>query len=147
MKILVTGANGFVGKSLCPELLRQGQFIHAAVRSADIQVENSEAVLIGKINGETDWTDALRNIKIVVHLAGRAHFLKGTAIDNLAEFRKVNVEGTLNLARQAVKAGVQRFIFISSIKVNGEVSLLGHPFTVEDEPAPIDAYGISSCVN
>jgi len=141
--LLITGANGFVGKPLCGELLRQGHSVRAAVRSASLQVENVETVSIGEINGETDWTDTLLSIKVVIHLAARVHVMKDTAIDALAEFRRVNVEGTLNLARQAVEAGVQRFIFISSIKVNGEGTLLGHPFTAEDQPAPVDPYGIS----
>jgi nucleoside-diphosphate-sugar epimerase len=141
--VLVTGANGFIGKQLCVELHRQEQFVRAAVRSANVPITNIETVSVGEINGETDWTDALLGIKVVIHLAGRVHVMKDTAIDALAEFRRDNVDGTLNLARQAVEAGVQRFIFISSIKVNGEGTLLGHPFTAEDQPAPVDAYGIS----
>jgi len=141
--MLITGANGFVGKSLCVELLRQGQTVRAAVRSASLQVENIETVSVSEINSETDWTDALLGIKVVIHLAARVHVMNDTVIDALSEFRRVNVEGTLNLARQAVEAGVQRFIFISSIKVNGEGTLLGHPYTAEDQPAPVDPYGIS----
>jgi nucleoside-diphosphate-sugar epimerase len=141
--VLVSGANGFVGESLCIELLRQGQAVRAAVRFAKVLIANNETVSIGEINGETDWTDALSGVKVVIHLAARVHVMDDTTHDPLAEFRKVNVEGTLNLARQASKAGVQRFIFISSIKVNGEGTLLGHPYTAEDQPAPIDPYGIS----
>ncbi len=143
--ILVSGANGFVGKSLCIELLRQGQAVRAAVRSANILVANSETVSIGEINRETDWTDALSHVKVVIHLAARVHVMKDDSIDALFEFRKVNVEGTLNLARQAIAAGVKRFIFISSIKVNGENTRFGHPYTAEDQSAPIDSYGISKC--
>ena len=143
MNILVTGANGFVGKSLCVELLRQGQIVRAVTRSANLQVENIEAVSIFAMDGKTDWSYALPGINVVIHLAARVHVMKDTAIDALAEFRKVNVEGTLKLARQAVEAGVQRFIFISSIKVNGEGTLLGQLYTAEDRPAPVDPYGIS----
>ncbi len=141
--ILVSGANGFVGESLCIELLRQGQAVRAAVRCAKIPVANSETVSIGEITHETDWTDALSGTRVVIHLAARVHVMEDSSIDALSEFRKVNVEGTLNLARQAIAAGVKRFIFISSIKVNGESTCFGHPYTAEDESAPIDSYGIS----
>jgi len=143
MSILVTGANGFVGKPLCVELLRQGQIVRAVTRSANLQVENIEAVSVFTIDGKTDWTAALYGVNVVIHLAARVHVMKDTAIDALAEFRRVNVEGTLNLARQAVEAGVQRFIFISSIKVNGEGTFLGQLYTAEDQPAPVDPYAIS----
>ncbi|MGZ8903955.1 MAG: UDP-glucose 4-epimerase family protein [Methylobacter sp.] len=143
MSILVTGANGFVGKPLCVELLRQGQIVRAVTRSANLQVENIEAVSVFTIDGKTDWTAALYCVNVVIHLAARVHVMKDTAIDALAEFRRVNVEGTLNLARQAVEAGIQRFIFISSIKVNGEGTFLGQLYTAEDQPAPVDPYAIS----
>ena len=141
--VLVSGANGFVGKALCAELFQQGYGVRAAVRSENVQVANSETVPVGEINGETDWTDALSGRKGVIHLAARVHVMNDKATDALAEFRKVNVDGALNLARQAVEAGVQRFIFISSIKVNGEGTQLGRPYSAEDEPAPLDSYGIS----
>ncbi len=143
MSILVTGANGFVGKPLCVELLRQGQTVRAVTRSKNLQVENIEAVSVCAMDGKTDWTDALLGVNVVIHLAARVHVMKDTAIDALSEFRRVNVEGTLNLARQAAKAGVQRFIFISSIKVNGEGTVLGQQYAAEDQPAPVDSYGIS----
>ena len=141
--ILITGANGFVGKALCAELFRQGQAVRAAVRSATRPVENIETVAVGDVNGETDWTEALSGIKVVVHLAGRAHIIKESLADSLDGFRKVNVDGSWNLARQAYDAGVQRFIFISSIKVNGEETELGKPYTTADKPAPIGPYGVS----
>lgn len=143
MKVLITGAGGFVGKPLCAELVRQGHSVRAAVRSATRKTENFETVSIGEINGETDWTDALLDVKVVIHLAARVHVMKDKAADPLDAFRKVNLDGTWNLARQAYDAGVQRFIFISSIKVNGESTLLGQPYTAEDRPAPTDFYGIS----
>jgi len=141
--VLVTGANGFVGKALCAELVRQGQSIREAVRSATRQTENIETVSVGEINSETNWTNALADIKVVIHLAARAHVMKDNAADPLDAFRKVNVDGTWNLAMQAYDAGVQRFIYISSIKVNGESTPLGRPCTADDRPAPIDPYGIS----
>ncbi|MCX7100054.1 MAG: SDR family oxidoreductase [Methylobacter sp.] len=141
--VLVSGANGFVGTALCAELLRSGQSVRAAVRSATTQVVNAQNVSVGEINGETDWTNALFNTKTVIHLAARVHVMKDNSEYPLKASRIVNVDGTLNLARQAAKAGVQRFIFISSIKVNGEGTRLGKPYTAEDEPAPLDPYGIS----
>jgi len=143
MTVLVSGATGFVGKALCAELLLQGHSVRAAVRAASLHADNGETVSVGEINGETDWTAALSGIKTVIHLAARVHVMNDTAIDALAEFRKVNVDGTLNLARQAAEAGVQRFIFISSIKVNGEGTLPGQPYTADDQPAPTDPYGVS----
>ncbi|MDO9268584.1 MAG: SDR family oxidoreductase [Methylobacter sp.] len=146
MNVLISGANGFIGKSLCAELLRQGQLVRAAVRLMrfdNLPIENAETTSIGVIDGETDWTHALLDINVVVHLAARVHLIKDNAVDPLDELRKVNVEGTWNLARQAAEAGVQRFIFISSIKVNGESTSLGRPYTTEDQPAPVDPYGIS----
>lgn len=137
MKVLVTGANGFIGRHLCHTLEASENKVVRAVRNP-----RSGAVSIGSINGATDWTTALQEVDAVVHLAGRVHFLKDTAKDPLAEFRKVNVAGTLNLARQAMKAGVNRFIFISSIAVHGLTSGR-HPFSFNDVPNPHDAYGFS----
>lgn len=141
MKVLISGASGFVGKALCAELARQGQSVRATVRSKAPLGQNIETVLIGDINGDTDWTGALSGINVVIHLAACTVNLKDNAAYDA--LHKINVEGTWNFARQASDNGVQRFIFISSIKVNGEVTPLGQPFTVENQPAPIDPYGIS----
>ncbi len=148
MKVLISGASGFIGRRLCAELFRQGQSVRAAVRclprSEDLPIiETDETVSIGEINGDTDWTDALHGINVVVHLAARVHVMKANAADSLDELRKVNVDGAWNLARQACAAGVQRFIFISSIKVNGDSTSLMRPYTADDQPAPVDPYGIS----
>lgn len=140
--ILVTGATGFVGKSLCAKLLSHSHLVRAAVRS-NASIENVEAVSLGRIDGVTDWSEALKDIDTVIHLAARVHIMNDRAVDPLAEFRQVNVEGTLNLANQAAESGVKRFIFISSIKVNGEFSAIGKSFTEVDLPNPQDAYGIS----
>ncbi|TRW92007.1 UDP-glucose 4-epimerase family protein [Candidatus Methylobacter oryzae] len=144
--ILITGANGFVGKPLCEELLRQGQVVRASMRLGrrdNVPVGNIETVSIDVLDGATDWTEALAGINVVVHLAARVHVVKDNSLDLLDELRKVNVEGAWNLALQAAEAGVRRFIFISSIKVNGEGTLPGRPYTAEDRPAPVDPYGIS----
>jgi len=98
---------------------------------------------VGAIDGETNWTDALRGVDVVIHLAARVHIMRDKATDPLTEFRAVNADGTLNLARQAAKAGVRRFIYLSSIKVNGDQTLPGQPFTEQDVPAPFGPYAIS----
>jgi nucleoside-diphosphate-sugar epimerase len=95
------------------------------------------------LDADTRWDAALQGIDVVVHTAARVHVMKDSSEDPLAEYRRVNVEGSLALARQAASAGVRRFIFLSSIKVNGEQTDPGHPFTVEDEPGPVDPYGRS----
>ena len=141
--VLVTGANGFVGQSLCKRLFQQGQAVCAVVRRSSTQVDNNESIAVGDIKGHTDWTKALQDVKVVVHLAARVHVMNEMTDDPLAEFRKINVEGTLNLARQAFKAGVSRFIYISSIKVNGEFTEPGCPFKADDASQPMDPYGIS----
>ena len=142
MKLLVTGATGFVGKALCAELVKQQLTVLAAAREKTT-IEGCTPVAIGNINYSTDWTMVLSNVDVVVHLAARVHVMNDSALDPLAEFRKINVEGTLNLAQQAAKAGIKRFIFISSIKVNGEETEYDQPFTEEHAVNPQDAYGQS----
>jgi UDP-glucose 4-epimerase len=97
----------------------------------------------GELSGQTDWRAALDGVQAVVHAAARVHVMRETAGQPLAEFRRVNVDGTLRLARQAAESGVRRFVFISSIKVNGEETAPGRPFTEHDVPRPRDPYGIS----
>lgn len=144
MRILVTGANGFVGGALCAELFRQKHLVVAAVRKNNADLESlMQTRTICTVDSNTDWSTAVCNVDVVVHLAARVHIMSDYAVDPLAEFRKVNVEGTLNLAMQAARAGVKRFIFISSIGVNGNVTTFGHPFTAEDPPDPHDAYAVS----
>ncbi|NOT66648.1 MAG: SDR family oxidoreductase [Methylotenera sp.] len=143
MKILVTGATGFVGKSLCVALVRQRQSVRIAARASNALTEHVEVTKVGTIDSHTDWAEALNGVDVVIHLAARVHVMHDVVTDPLAEFRKVNVEGTLNLANQAVRAGVRRFIFVSSIKVNGEQTLMGKPFVEVDAISPQDAYGIS----
>jgi len=143
MTVLVTGANGFVGSALCARLPKDGTSVRAALRSLNSQPDGTEAVAIGSISSETDWTSVLRNADQVVHLAARVHVMNDKSPDPLAEFRRVNVEGTANFARQAAAAGVKRFVFLSSIKVNGEFTEAGQPFTADDVPSPEDPYGVS----
>jgi nucleoside-diphosphate-sugar epimerase len=137
-KVLITGSTGFVGRRLHARLATEGRDLRCAVRTPSPD-ENSIAV--GDIGPDTQWDEALHEVGTVIHTAARAHIMKDEVPDPLAEYRKVNVDGTLNLARQAAEAGVKRFIFISSIGVNGNQSTT--PFTEQDPPAPHDLYAIS----
>lgn len=139
---LITGANGFVGRALCAGMLLQGWQIAGGVRCQRQLPAGVRTVVVGSINGETDWLDALDGVNEVIHLAARVPVMNDTAVDPLAEFRKVNVDGTLNLARQAAKAGVKRFIFFSSIGVLGSETLLS-PFSELSEPNPHSDYAVS----
>lgn len=143
MTTLVTGASGFVGSALCARLRRDGVFVRGAVRALNSKPDGSEAFGIGSLSSDTDWTVALKNVEQVVHLAARVHVMNDRSSDPLTEFRRVNVEGTSVLARQAAAEGVKRFVFLSSVKVNGEFTKPGHPFTADDVPAPEDPYGVS----
>ena len=141
--ILVTGATGFVGGQLIRRLADQPSIaVRGAVRATPAG-DHPGLIAVGEINGDTDWSEALQGQSVVVHTAARAHIMDDTAADPLIEFRSVNVTGTLNLARQAAAAGVGRFVFISSIKVNGEQTPLDACFMADDAPAPEDPYGVS----
>lgn len=139
-QVLVTGATGFVGRVVCQHLADAGIEVRKTLRSSQDNQLNS--CVVGEIDDKTDWTQALAEIDSIVHLAARVHVMKDNSADPLSEFRKVNLDGTVNLARQAAQAGVRRLIFISSIKVNGEKTE-GQDFTENDDPAPQDPYGIS----
>lgn len=140
MRLLITGATGFVGRALSSASVSRGYSVLQAVRKIPIE---SGQIFIADVNGEIDWTETLDEVDSVVHLAARVHVMNDKSTDPLAEFRRVNVEGTANLARQAAAAGVRRFVFLSSIKVNGEFTEVGYPFTADDAPAPGDPYGVS----
>ncbi|QID17003.1 SDR family oxidoreductase [Nitrogeniibacter mangrovi] len=142
MVTLVTGASGFVGSALCRKLRAEGVSVRGAVRQSATLL-GLDTVDVGNMSGETDWAEALENVSQVVHLAARVHVMNDDSADPLAEFRRVNVEGTRRLAEQAVALGVRRFVYVSSIKVNGEATEPGCPFTAADTPAPTDPYGIS----
>lgn len=142
--ILVTGGNGFIGAALIQQLAerRIGQ-VRAAVRKNVASCADAETIVVGGIYGATDWHAALVGVDTVVHAAARVHVMRDVEADALQAFRKVNVDGSLNLARQAAQAGVKRFVFISSVKVNGEATVAGAPYRAGDMPAPVDAYGLS----
>jgi len=143
MTILVTGANGFVGSPLCASLSKNGTAVRSAVRTLSSHSDRVEAVEVGSLSSKTDWTIPLKSINQVVHLAARVHVMNDQSADPLEEFRKVNVDATIHLAKQAAAAGVKRFIYLSSIKVNGESTELRLPFTADDTPRPQDPYGVS----
>lgn len=139
--IVVTGANGFVGRALCDQLEAMRLTVLRLVRTSSSKC--NDEIEIGNVNAYTDWSAKLLGADTVIHCVARVHVMKEVVADPLAEFRQVNVAGTLRLARQASEAGVRRFIFLSSIKVNGECTLLGYPFAPDQIPAPSDPYGIS----
>jgi nucleoside-diphosphate-sugar epimerase len=143
MKILLTGASGFVGKAVLQAMKSRGFEARPVYRSIVSGNGFTDAEIVSELDGKVDWSQALVGIDVVFHAAARTHVMSEEFIDPLAEYRRVNVQGTLNLARQAAANGVRRFVFISSIKVNGEETVLGQPFTAQDIPSPQDAYGIS----
>jgi nucleoside-diphosphate-sugar epimerase len=140
-KILVTGASGFIGRALLDFLRGEAWDVLGTVRGAAELTR--ELVHAPELSPTSNWREVLADRNIVVHTAARAHVLKETEKDPLAVFRMVNTEGTLNLARQAASMGIRRFIFISSIGVNGAFTPLGQSFTEHCSPAPHNPYAIS----
>ena len=142
--VLVTGANGFVGSVLVPELSSRGFDVGQLVRDKKYQDNlKIKSFCIDDLDDLVDLTEPLKDVDVVIHLAARVHVMTDKNIDPLAEYRRVNVESTMNLARQAASLGVKRFIFVSSVKVNGELTEKGLLFKADDNPNPKDPYGIS----
>jgi len=142
-RIMVTGANGFVGQDFCAEALTRGFMVCGATRLSGTPLPNIKNVVVSDINCMSDWRLALEGCDIVVHLAARVHVMHESSDDPLAEFRHVNVAGTERLARSAAAAGVRRFVYVSSIKVNGEETSEGEAYTEQYNAAPQDPYGVS----
>jgi len=140
--ILVTGASGFIGSALCRRLDADGAAVRGTLQRLGKSAATFEPIGIGPIDGSTDWSNALRGIEVVVHLAARVHVPHQSGRDALDAFAHVNVKGTLNLARQAQQAGVRRFVFLSSIGVNG-ASTATAAFAAEDPPRPHSPYALS----
>jgi nucleoside-diphosphate-sugar epimerase len=153
MRVLVTGANGFIGKALIKALYKQGHHIMCTFREGRITDPNllfpvsspecqTAWIPIGNIDHRTDWHEALEDTESVIHLAARSHLRPGSIGSSLSELREVNTHGTLNLARQAAHHGARRFIFISSIGVNGNQTI-SKPFSEQDIPNPSENYTLS----
>lgn len=138
--VAVTGANGFVGRALCQHLRARGLSVRALTRAAS-EVEDAWAV--GDLGPGTDWGQSLQGVDCVVHCAARVHMVQDTEPDPMQSYRRVNVEGSRSLAVAAAAAGVRRLVFLSSLKVHGERTAPGHPFTSDMIPAPEDDYGQS----
>ncbi|NHH89286.1 SDR family oxidoreductase [Pseudoalteromonas sp. MB47] len=138
MKLLITGYSGFVGNSLCEKMCNTHQLHLLGRKDSDCGV-----VFKSSIDKDSNFSESLTGVDCVIHSAARVHVMNDDSVDPLAEFKAVNTHGTLNLAKQAVQAGVKRFIFVSSIKVNGESTTGRLPFDATDHPVPEDPYGIS----
>ena len=142
MKILLTGATGFIGKALVSELIRQNFDLSIAVRqNTKLFPDKIKQFMVGNLESNPDFSDILTGVECIIHLAGKAHVNDETKVSILEKYRKINTEFTLNLAKQAETAGVKRFIFLSSIGVNGKQNT--KPFLENDTPNPQEPYAIS----
>ena len=146
MRVAVSGANGFVGQALIPQLVLSGHQVLSYVRRSKKFAKTAGVISLvaPDLYLHGDWRlSSGQGIDVFVHCAARVHFMSDISADPLAEFRRINVDGTASLARQAAAAGVHRFIFMSSIKVNGEFTEAEYLFRADDPPAPVDPYGVS----
>lgn len=144
MKVLLTGGSGFIGRAVCERLSSESEIeLFPIVRSAENSAPGMNCGVVRDISAKTPWQELLSGVDLIIHTAARVHVMNDSAADPMAEFRRINVDGTLNLARQAAEAGVKRFVFLSSIKVNGDNTKPGMAFRADDPPAPADPYGKS----
>ncbi|MEZ8723959.1 UDP-glucose 4-epimerase family protein [Vibrio pomeroyi] len=141
MKVLVTGSTGFVGSRVV-ELAEEFDWEVLSVLR-NVTQANANCFLVSSIGAETDWSGALGDVDCIVHCAARVHQMNESEQDALTAYRETNTLGTLNLAKQAAEAGVKRFVFVSSIKVNGEFTEPGAPFQPNLNNIPKDPYGLS----
>lgn len=140
-KVLITGASGYIGSNLLKHLQENNYNILGCARNNTLNLSN--IIKSPELSTNADWKNILQDIDVVVHLAGLAHNLSSKKAYSLEDFREVNVRGTINLANQALQAAVKRFIFISSIGVNGASTQLNNPYTEESTPAPHAPYAQS----
>lgn len=141
--LLITGANGFVGRALCKQANKENYSVITLTRQPfEINGQDQNAVLENYSNPASLQT-ILDKVDVVIHLAAKVHVMNDSSIDMLGAYRQINVENSLALAKTAAAVGVKRFIYLSSIKVNGEETFIGKPFTADTVPAPHDSYGIS----
>lgn len=146
MRVLVSGASGFLGSALLSTLAKSPKNEAIGIYRTPPAIGHgppNHAVIVGDLVHHEDWSAMPHFAHALIHTAARVHSLVETAADPLAEYRRINVEGTLNLARKAAAAGLRRFVFISTIKVNGERTAPGQAFSADDAPAPLDPYGVS----
>jgi nucleoside-diphosphate-sugar epimerase len=141
MRVLITGATGFVGQHLMAYLGQQPATAPVAGIRAAGQAAGEDPIVLGSLG--SDPLPSLAGLDAVVHCAARVHIMQDEAADPLTEFRRLNVAGSVALAERAASDGVKRFVFLSSVKVNGERTLPGHPYTPQDAAAPVDPYGVS----
>jgi nucleoside-diphosphate-sugar epimerase len=142
MMVMVTGASGFVGHATCARFVTKGMNVVGTVRRLPLQpLPGVDYRIASDVSKDTDWCEALKGVSTVVHCAARVHVMRETTADPLQEFRRINVGWTGRLAQLAALQGVRRVVYLSSIKVNGEQTVV--PFTEQDSPNPQDAYGVS----
>ena len=141
--IAVTGANGFVGRALCLDAARRGMSVRALTRAECALPAGVENIVVGEVDGDTQWEHALSGCDVVIHLAARVHIMHDTSRDPLAEFRRINTAGTIRLAQCAIRAGVRRLVNVSSIGVNGPSTQGESEFTDQDAADPHNPYSLS----